>query len=197
MTTVVAAGPVIEATKKTKGRDGSSHFLTLIGERPNGSQWGGEGMTEEILELMIATGSVVPHEELSPNQVSKACTYVKVAQGLVTKLFPNATFDCVLSNDLERKDILIAKKTIHVAQLDEDGKPVAGVENKFELQTEVPFDGQATDEAWVILGPGADGLVIYTTYPGPLLGDMPENWDGDQSKLDLDNCVYPVKRYQG
>ena len=197
MTTVVAAGPVIEATKKTLGRDGSSHFLTLIGERPNGSQWGGDGMTEEILELMLATGSVVPHEELSSNQTSKGCVYVKVAQGLVSKLFPNATFDCTLSSSLEIEDIIISKKTIHVAQLDENGMPVAGIENKFELQTKVPFDAEATDEAWVILGPGADGLVIYTTYPGPLLGDMPENWDGDVSKLDLDNCVYPVKRFRG
>ena len=195
--TTVAAGPVIEATKKTLGRDGSSHFLTLIGERPNGSQWGGEGMTEEILELMLATGSVVPHEELSSNQTSKGCVYVKVAQGLVSKLFPGATFDVQISNNLEREDILVAGKSIHEGQFDEDGNLLNGVENKYELQTKVPFDGQATDEAWVILGPGADGLVIYTTYPGPLLGDMPENWDGDLSGLDLSNGAFPVKRYRG
>ena len=91
--TKVAAGPVIEATKKTMGRDGSSHFLTLIGERPNGSQWGGD-MTEEILELFIATGIVVPHEELSDNQVSEGCVYVKVAQGAVAKLFPTQLLMC-------------------------------------------------------------------------------------------------------
>tara|TARA_R110000824_G_scaffold31342_11_gene102158 strand:+ start:131 stop:718 length:588 start_codon:yes stop_codon:yes gene_type:complete len=193
--TKVAAGPVIEATKKTMGRDGSSHFLTLIGERPNGSQWGGD-MTEEILELFIATGIVVPHEELSDNQVSEGCVYVKVAQGAVAKLFPNATFDVQTSNNLLRSQIIVVRKSIHEGEFDEDGNLLNGVENKYELQTKVPFDGQVTDEAWVILGPGANGLVIYTTYPGPLLGDMPENWDGNADKLDLYRDAYPVKRFQ-
>ena len=194
--TKVAAGPVIEATKKAKGQDGSPHFPTLLGERPNGSQWGGD-MTEEILELFIATGIVVPHEELSPNQVFEPCTYVKVSQGSVSKLFPNATFDVQISNNLERRDIIVAKKTIHVAQLDEDGKPFAGIEEKYELQTKVPFDGQATDEAWVILGPSPEGTIVWTTHPGPILGKLPNNWDGDVSRLDLYRDAYPVKRFQG
>mgnify|MGYP001436147691 CR=1 FL=1 len=173
-TETVSIVPALDNTKS----ENPTHFQTLLGERPTGSQWGLE-MTEEILKAFIFRDVT---EDL-PEEVTKpGCFYLQA--------------------DLTEHNPLPALPFQYMSLLPDilGNLPIRTQEGRHGLELVCDeLTGEPVNEVSMILGPGmdegnrsVDGLMIYTVYPGQFTAALPEDWDGNIDSLNKD-LPYAVK----
>ena len=141
----------VEATKQNL----QSHWKTLLGERPGGSQWGREFTEDDFaLEWTEATDTV------DPELKSPGCHYFRLSPAEVERAFPDRKLGAIPLNQLEPDEMQNVR--IHNGP--------HGPELRYHGELDV--EG-AADEAWMIIGPEDGTLVVFTAHPGPLMKPLP------------------------
>ena len=172
---ILSIVPALELTKSVN----PTHFQTLLGERPTGSQWGLE-MTEDILRefRFYDITSLLSEEVTQPG-----CFYLQA--------------------DLMEHNPLPALPFQHMTLLPDaldSNLPIRTQEGRHGLELVCDeLKGEPVNEVSLIIGPGmdedkqpVDGLMIYTVYPGQFTAALPKDWDGNIDSLSKD-LPYAVK----
>jgi len=149
--------PIIQAAATTKTAI-PSHFATLLGERPAGSQWGRD-FTDADWELPW-------QEQQDPGPCAvPGCRYFRLDAEAVAQAFPRATVQAIPMSelDIETQRLVEPREGAH-------GPELAIKRSKMPLETP-----QGPQEAWIILGDHEGQEVVFTAHPGPLMMPCPKD----------------------
>lgn len=150
------------------------HTSGLFRQRPAGSQWGRYVPPNPDAWAALAWREV-PHDQLPPRAANPTCRYFKTND---PALLDGAVEHVGLSTDIPRGQVFSSRGP-----------------HGWQLVTATELPRRCATEAWLVLGPaGRDaGLIPWTAFPGRMAAAPPPDWDGDLSKLNLEEVPYGVK----
>lgn len=162
------------------------HAKTLMGERPAGSQWGGEGFGEQHLDLpwedvteKVPEGAKMPgakYWHLPPEHRKQHFPQANVGAVPMTELPANLLSKVQMAQGAHGKELQIREEDLPPELLEQAGE----------------FG------AHLITGPEEGvGDVVYTAFPGPIMAPLPRNFEGDVSELMKHEKPYAVKVVKG
>jgi hypothetical protein len=162
------------------------HAKTLMGERPAGSQWGGEGFGEQHLDLpwedvteKVPEGAKMPgakYWHLPPEHRKQHFPQANVGAVPMTELPANLLSKVQMAQGAHGKELQIREEDLPPELLEQAGE----------------FG------AHLITGPEEGvGDVVYTAFPGPIMAPLPRNFEGDVSELMKHGKPYAVKVVKG
>jgi hypothetical protein len=157
------------------------HAKTLLGERPAGSQWGGEGFAEHHIDL--------PWEDVTektPENVRfPGAKYYHIPHETRMQHFPKSSVGAIPLNEFPQE--LLGK--IQLTQ------GAHGKEMQIREEDVSPEFTKKHEEtgAHVITGPEDFGDAVWTAHPGPIMSPLPRDFDGDINKLFAQGKPFAVK----
>lgn len=135
------------------------HFKTLLGERESGSKWGRK-FTEEDFHLNWEDRTFEVPEGVKVD----GCLYFRLNGKDLEENFPKATVCAVPTMELD------SLERIHLGiRAGEHGAELVIPESKLRKT----FLKNLASEAWVVVGPEENHMVVFTAHPGPLLKPLP------------------------
>lgn len=150
-----------------------SHWDTLLGERPAGSQWG-----REFTEADFALAWVDKTDTLPASVKQEGCVYLNLSGAQVHEHFPAANVGAIPLNLLSEAEL----EKVRIRN------GAHGPELVIESSDFVDSDGRYPVEAWVIIGKHDGEDVVFTAHPGPVMKPLPA-----KALEDLFTAPYAVK----
>lgn len=154
----------------------AEHVLGFYRQRPAGSQWGRHIPSSVLAWSCGVDWREVPHDQLPTGAGKSFCRYFKTND---PALLDGAVEHVALSTQIPRGEIQSTQG-----------------EHGWQLVTRLPVPKASATEAWLVLGPAGPKdpeLIPWTAFPGRMAAAPPPGWDGDLSKLDLEETPYGVK----
>jgi len=185
---------ILEKTKQLNPQ----HYATLMGERTSGSRWGIE-ITAEI--LASAKWRKLARSEYQEGLHLPFCDYYVIDdEGDMRAAFPHAQQCMETFSEMAARaeSYAVLGEQCPVLHLVEAVKGDHGWELRATQSHHVQTRHATT--AWLIVGPAEDAndntiegeQMVWTIYPGEITARLPQDFDGDVSKLDS-RVDYAVK----